>query len=207
MGNHGILNAGDVQWMTAGSGVLHSEGPTEELLTTGGELELIQLWVNLPAANKMTTPRYQDIPSSIIPTTVVRGAATPLTVNVVAGTFNGVQGPAQTFSPITALTSVFEPGVDVEIDLPHETVIIYPLHGSIIINDDHVVNERYMVQMDADNAPFRLRTSTSGSMIILSGAPLNEPVAMQGPFVMNTPEEVRAAYRDFIAGKMGVLEE
>jgi len=207
MGNHGMLNAGDVQWMTAGSGVLHSEGPTDELLSNGGRLELIQLWVNLPAKDKMTTPRYQDIASSSIPVHTVVGDGIPLSVNVVAGEYEGTIGPAQTFSPIVAMTSTFEAGVDVKLELPYATTLIYLLHGGIIINDDHVVAEQYMVEMDENPAPFRLRTTSAGAMLILSGAPLNEPVAMRGPFVMNTDEELRAAYRDFVAGKMGVLEE
>jgi redox-sensitive bicupin YhaK (pirin superfamily) len=207
MGNHGYLNAGDVQWMTAGSGVLHSEGPTEEMLRDGGDLELIQLWVNLPAANKMMEPRYQDLPKATIPQHRLTGRGTPLELNVVAGTINGVTGPAQTCSPIVAMTATFDAGVDVDLHLPFETAIIYPLHGSLVINEDHMVNERYMVLFDEHPAPFRLRTTTAGSMLILSGTPLNEPVAMQGPFVMNTSAEVHAAYRDFIAGKMGTLED
>ena len=207
MGNHGILNAGDVQWMTAGSGVLHSEGPTDEFLARGGTLELIQLWVNLPAKHKMTTPKYQDIASSKIPVHTASGNGLPLNLNVVAGTYDGVTGPAETFSPVLAMTTTFDAGVDVELDLPYATSLIYILHGGVILNDDHAINERYMVVLDEDPAPFRLRTTSPGSMIILSGAPLNEPIAMHGPFVMNTEEEVRAAYRDFAGGKMGTLEE
>ncbi|CAN5539496.1 pirin family protein [soil metagenome] len=207
MGNHGTLNAGDVQWMTAGSGVLHSEGPTDEFLARGGDLELIQLWVNLPAKHKMTTPKYQDIASSTIPVHIVYGSGTPLSLNVVAGLYGGDRGPAETFSPILAMTSTFEAGVDVKIELPFATSLIYVLHGKVELNDDHVIDERYMVLLDEGLAPFRLRTSAPGSMIILSGEPLNEPVAMQGPFVMNTEEEVRAAFRDFAGGKMGTLEE
>jgi len=127
LGNHRTLNAGDVQWMTAGSGVLHSEGPTDEFLSRGGELELIQLWVNLPAKDKMTTPKYQDIESSTIPVHTMSGSGTPLSLNVVAGSYGSATGPAKTFSPILFMTSTFEVGVDVKIELPFATSLIYVL--------------------------------------------------------------------------------
>lgn len=202
MGNEGFLQTGDVQWMTAGSGVIHSEGPSDEFAREGGTMEIIQLWINLPKANKMTAPAYQDIPASHIPQVTENG----FTFHVVAGELKGVKGPAKTYTPITAATVTFDEGSNTKINLPvtHDTAV-YVLEGSITINNTPL-EARYMAALNKDGDELNITSTTRGKLLLLSGEWTPEPIVQHGPFVMNTEDEILQAMEDYEAGRMGSLD-
>lgn len=202
LGNEGFLQSGDVQWMTAGSGIVHSEGPSDEFAREGGVMEIIQLWINLPKAHKMTTPKYQDIPSAKIPVVTENG----FIFNVVAGELKGAKGPAETFTPINAATVMFEEGKTTTIDLPvTHYVAIYVLEGSIEVNHK-LIEARNMAEFHQDGNSIQISTQSTGKLLFLSGEWTDEPMIQYGPFVMNTQEEIMQAIDDYEAGKMGVLD-
>ena len=202
MGNEGFLQTGDVQWMTAGSGVIHSEGPSDEFAQEGGTMEIIQLWINLPKAHKMTAPAYQDIPSGHIPEVSENG----FTFHVVAGELKGVKGPAKTFTPITAATVYFEEGSSTQIQLPasYDTAV-YVLEGNVSINET-VVDAHHLAACDTDGEELHITAHTKGKLLLLSGEWTPEPIVQHGPFVMNTEEEILQAMHDYETGKMGTLD-
>jgi len=204
LGNEGSIGTGEVQWITSGRGIVHSEGPTPEIQQRGEEVELIQLWVNLPAAQKMIEPAYQELRRANIPrVTLLNGS---LTLDIVAGTYDGVRGPASTHSPMIAAMGCFTQGKRGTITSSSlEQVLIYVLNGSIKINNEHVVDRHSLVAFDAEGDAIEIETLCSGSLLFLAGEPLNEPIVMHGPFVMNTDDELRAAFRDYAEGKMGIL--
>lgn len=202
LGNEGFLWAGDVQWMTAGSGIIHSEGPSREFVQQGGDLELIQLWVNLPRAHKMTTPKYQDIKQDSIPAWKAEGVE----VKVVAGTFQGIKGPAATFTPITALIVHFTAGTDLTIEVPSShNALVYFLDGAVTINNQELTR-LHMATFHQDGEMVQLHFREAGKLLFLSGEPINEPLETYGPFVMNYPGEIKQAILDYETGKMGTLE-
>lgn len=202
LGNEGFLEAGDVQWMAAGSGVIHSEGPSEQFAKEGGDMELIQLWVNLPREHKMTTPKYQDIKKEIIPTTKQNG----FTLSLVAGEYGGQKGPASTFSPITAMMIDFKEGAQTEITLPSTyNALLYVLEGALKSNDT-TIEKLSMGIFNNDGEGIQLQAKSSGKALLLAGEPINEPMSTYGPFVMNYPGEIKQAIKDYEMGKMGVLE-
>jgi redox-sensitive bicupin YhaK (pirin superfamily) len=205
LGNEGTINAGEVQWITSGAGIVHSEGPVHELQQSGGVLELIQLWVNLPAAHKMTSPTYQELRLSQIPRVPFDNGR--LQVAVVSGSIFGVVGPAHTRSTVVTAMGAFEPGMNTTIETPAmKTFAIYVLNGILRINDEHNVQRHQLVVFSEDNGPVHLSSEAGGDMLILGGDPLNEPVAQYGPFVMNTHEELEQAFIDYRDGKMGTLD-
>ncbi|HYH16239.1 MAG TPA: pirin family protein [Flavisolibacter sp.] len=201
-GSEGYLEAGDVQWMTAGSGIIHSEGPSAAFAKEGGTMELIQLWVNLPRAFKMTAPKYQDIKKETIPVIHKNGAD----IHIVAGEYDGARGPAETFSPIMALMVYFNAGSEIDIDVPvGYNALTYVLNGSISSNVTQL--EKYNTAVyNHDGDTVILKADSEGKLLFLAGEPLNEPVASSGPFVMNYPGEIKQAMLDYQTGKMGVLE-
>jgi quercetin 2,3-dioxygenase len=202
LGNEGFLQSGDVQWMTAGSGIIHSEGPSREFVQQGGDLELIQLWVNLPRDHKMTTPKYQDIKKDAIPSWTEGGVE----VKVVAGEFNGIKGPASTFTPITALTVYFAAGTGLTINVPASyNALIYVLEGTAI-SDSQEITRWHMAAYHKDGEVVQLQFPEAGKMLFLGGEPISEPLATYGPFVMNYPGEIKQAILDYETGKMGTLE-
>lgn len=206
LGNEGRIGAGEVQWITSGSGIVHSEGPTADLQESGGELELIQLWVNLPAAKKMIEPAYQELHRTDIPRVSLLNDA--LTLDVVAGSYGSVSGPATTHSPMITAMGHFTAGAKGTIpSSSHEQVLLYVLNGSVKINGEHTVDRHHLVAFGTEGDTIEIETLTDGSLLFLAGDPLNEPVAMYGPFVMNTDDELRAAFRDYAGGKMGTLAE
>ncbi len=205
LGNAGSIGAGEVQWITSGSGIIHSEGPTEELQEAGGELELIQLWVNLPAVKKMMPPAYQELHTTDIPTVAVLDGA--LNLAVVAGTYAGVTGPAATQSPLMAAMGHMTAGTRGTIAAPDfPTVLLYVLNGSVRINGEHVVERHQLVRFGTEGAEIDIETCADGSILLLGGVPLREPIAMYGPFVMNTEDELHAAMHDYAVGAMGSLD-
>jgi redox-sensitive bicupin YhaK (pirin superfamily) len=206
LGNEGSISAGEVQWITSGSGIVHSEGPTEDVQRTGGELELIQLWVNLPASKKMMTPQYQELHTDAIPSVTFLDGA--LTLNVVAGSYGGVTGPARTQTPIMAAMGHFTAGANGTLVAPSmEQVLIYVLNGRVTINGQHDVERHNLVAFDGSGDTISFHAHTDGSILFLAGEPIGEPIAQYGPFVMNTEEEIRTAFRDYAGGKFGVLAD
>ncbi|MBX7205073.1 MAG: pirin family protein [Bacteroidia bacterium] len=204
LGNEGFLQAGDVQWMTAGRGVIHSEGPSEQFAAEGGIMEIVQLWINLPRKDKMTAPRYQDIPSSLIPQMEMAGGKWKL--KVVAGEFMLEKGPAKTFSPIQAVMIEFEAGATVQLPVPQNfNTMIYVLDGKLEVNEQPVAH-RNMVEFANDGDAIQLTSVEKGKMLFLAGEPINEPLVSYGPFVMNTQEEIQQAVLDYETGKMGNLD-
>jgi len=201
-GSEGFLETGDVQWMTSGRGIIHSEGPSEAFATEGGIMELIQLWVNLPRGHKMTTPKYQDIKKDQIPVINENG----FEINLVSGEYNNLKGPASTFTPITAMMVNFKEGTETSIEIPAlYNALLYVLNGTIESNGITLEALNLGVfSKDAD--AIHLNAKSHGKLLLLAGEPINEPVASHGPFVMNYPGEIEQAMLDYQNGKMGVLD-
>jgi quercetin 2,3-dioxygenase len=197
-GNAGTIGPGDVQWMTAGSGVVHQEKQTPQFAKDGGAMEMVQLWVNLPKARKMTPPRYQTLLASQIPT--VGGYA-----RVIAGELNGVKGPASTFTPVHVYDVRLKSGQRAELPLPdgfHTAVVL--LKGSLLVNGSELLEgEAKLALLDAEGDAVSLEARQDTTALVLSGEPIREPVASYGPFVMNTREELMQAVEDYRAGRMG----
>lgn len=206
LGNAGSIGAGEVQWITSGSGILHSEGPTPDLMEQGGELELIQLWINLPASKKMMTPVYQELHRDAIPVVTTLGGAASLAV--VAGTYQGVTGPAVTQSPLSAMMGTLSKGGKGILASPAERrVLLYVLGGAIIVNGEHHVGARELVVFDDGTGDLDIEVTEQANILLLGGDPIGEPIASYGPFVMNTDDELRTAFRDYAGGKFGVLSD
>lgn len=201
-GNRGKLFAGDVQWMTAASGIIHEEKHEQEFSRRGGQLDFVQLWVNLPAKDKMSPPQYQDIASSRIPSATLPGGGR---LRVIAGELAGLTGPARTFSPIVVadLTLINEQTETLTVPVDH-TLMVYVLSGSATINGEPLTRGQVALT-NPDGDSITLSTSANAKLLVLAGAPIHEPLAVYGPFVMNTREEILAAFDDFQNGRMGVL--
>ena len=202
-GSEGFLNTGDVQWMTSGKGIIHSEGPSEDFARNGGKMELVQLWVNLPRDYKMSEPNYQDIKSSQIPVVKENGFST----KVVAGEHKGIKGPAKTFTPINAFMVEFDKDGKAAYEIPADhNLLVYVLEGTIVSSGEEI-NALEMAVYERTDLPLILESKTSGKLLLLSGEPINEPVVSYGPFVMNYPGEIKQAIMDYEMGKMGELED
>jgi len=205
-GHHGRLGPGDVQWMTAGSGIVHSEMPSEDLRTQGGTLEAIQLWINLPARDKQMPPRYGDIAAADIPTaTSADGLAT---VRVIAGEALGGRAALPLRTAITYLHWTLEPGASITQPLPAGTeAMAYVLHGEARFGRDAATARRdQLIRFTGEHGPVSFRVPTDGArteVILLAGPPTGEPVARSGPFVMNTMTEIRAVVEKYRAGALG----
>ncbi len=204
-GNSGKIGPGDVQWMTAAAGVVHEEKHGKEFTKKGGTLEMIQLWVNLPAKDKMTQPRYQEIHAADIPDVVLSDGESVL--RIIAGQYGEHKGPAQTFTPITMLDGRLKAGQQVEIALEkgHNTAV-YVLKGSIQLVSGEQIGEAEIATYSQTGNSIAFETREDSTVLILSGEPINEPIASYGPFVMNTAEEIQQAMADFRSGKLGSLE-
>ncbi len=201
LNNEGLLKGGDVQWMTAGRGVIHSERASREFLEKGGVMEGIQLWVNLPKAAKMTPARYQDIQSEKIPYIQKDGAQ----VRVVAGEFEGQKGPAQTHTPLLALQISMQKGSQLTLDAPKGfNIMVYVLNGTVRNIGDQTVEKEHLIIFEQTNEPIRLQAMSENRILFLAGTPIDEPVVQWGPYVMNTQTEILQAMRDYQMGKMGV---
>jgi len=203
-GQGGTIGPGDVQWMTAGAGILHEEFHSEAFTRAGGMLQMIQLWVNLPARHKMTAPRYQAILNSEIPAVALANGAG--TVRVIAGQYENTQGPAQTFTPmnvwdlrLTASSSATAP-----IRAGWNTALIV-LKGQIKVNHERTVKDGAMVVLSAHGSDCFIESISDASVLLLSGEPIDEPVEGYGPFVMNTRGEIEQAIHDFNSGKFGEM--
>lgn len=203
-GNAGKIAAGDVQWMTAASGVVHEEKHGKDFTKRGGTLEMIQLWVNLPSRFKMTEPKYQEIKKADIP--IVRLADNAGYVRIIAGEFGGEQGAASTFTPLNLLDARLN--IDAEVTIPVKeghNAAIYVLEGELEFTDNSNAATGEMALFDPQGADIQFKVKQRGKFLILTGEPLREPIASYGPFVMNTAEEIQMAMQDYRTGKMGVL--
>lgn len=205
LGNMGKITGGEVQWITSGKGILHEEGPSLDGSTTGVDLELIQLWINLPSEKKMMEPAYQELHKTAIPDLLLFNGK--LRLAVVAGDMKGIVGPAVTQTPISAAMGWFEKGANGMIDFIHDDcMLIYVLAGTLEINGEHVASAHQLVVFDNKADEVSINAREAGRLLLLSGQPLNEPIATYGPFVMNSEEEIREAFKDFAGGKFGTLE-
>lgn len=203
-GNHGTVGPGDVQWMTAASGVVHEEFHSARFTASGGMFEMVQLWVNLPAAHKMSRPRYQEILASAIPSVPLESVGA--SVRVIAGDFRGTRGPARTVTPIDVWELKLNAGTTTTIELPPgRTAVLVVQQGSVTVNDREQVGGVALVQFEREGIHLTLTASQQTTALLLSGEPIDEPIVGRGPFVMNTSEEIRQAVEDFQRGKMGRL--
>ncbi|HXV67945.1 MAG TPA: pirin family protein [Nitrospira sp.] len=203
-GSGGVIGPGDVQWMTAASGIVHEELHEAEFAKRGGTLEGIQLWVNLPRSFKMSKPRYQTLISDEIPVVELAGGAGRL--RVIAGEFRGRKGPAETFSPVHLYDLRLKAGHQVDLSLPEGfNTSVFVLHGRVVINGSHAGGEAELALFGRTGERITLDAEEDSIMLVLGGEPIKEPIARYGPFVMNTQAELVQAVEDYQAGRMGHL--
>lgn len=206
LGNEMVVKAGDVQWTTAGRGVIHAEGPTKEFVKRGGELEGIQLWLNLAAKDKMIPPAYQHVKSEDMP--VLKNEDETVVLKVVAGEQKGLKGLIKTQSPVNVFTAnaISKGRMEIKIPNTHES-LIYLLDGEVIVNGEHNLKKgsAQMVSFEQDGEYITFEAVEDSNVLILSGEPINEKVTSWGPYVMNTQTEIMEALRDYQQGKMGYL--
>ena len=202
-GGGGTIHQGDVQWMTAASGVLHKEYHAEEFYKKGGIFQMVQLWINLPAKDKMSAPKYQAIEHKNIPTVEVENG----TIEVIAGEYNQTKGAASTFSPVNMLNAKLTSGGKASFNFPaHYNTVLLVIEGEVKVNNEEIVPTDHLLLFENKGENFEIEATENSVVLILSGEPLNEPIASYGPFVMNTQDEIRAAFDDFNNGKFGTLE-
>ena len=203
-GQGGTIGPGDVQWMTAGAGILHEEFHSEAFTRAGGMLQMIQLWVNLPGRHKMTAPRYQAILNSEIPAAPMANGAG--IVRVIAGQYEDAKGPAHTFTPMNVWDLRLAASASTTVPAPAgwNTALIV-LNGQIKVNGERVVQDGAMVVLSAQGSDCLVETLSDTSVLLLSGEPIDEPVVGYGPFVMNTRSEIEQAIHDFNSGKFGEM--
>ena len=203
-GSGGVIGPGDVQWMTAASGIVHEEMHEKEWAKKGGAFHAIQLWVNLPRVHKMSNPGYQTLMKADIPVVELAGGAGHL--RVIAGEFLGVKGPAKTFTPVHLYDVCVNAGHAAEIAVPAGfNTAVFVLQGEVSINGSGQAQEAELVQLDKAGERLILKAAADTMMLVLSGEPINEPIARYGPFVMNNKAELVQAVNDYQAGKMGHL--
>lgn len=202
-GGGGTIGPGDVQWMTAASGVIHEEYHSPAFAKNGGAFEMIQLWVNLPAKDKMSAPGYQGITTGQIPEVALPGQAG--TVRVIAGKYGDASGPAHTFTPMNVWDMRLKAGHRVALDLPAgHTTALFVLHGAIRI-DGQTAGAAELAVMERAGSRLEFDVAEDTTLLLLNGEPLNEPIAGHGPFVMNTHEEIVQAINDYNSGHFGQI--
>ena len=199
-GNGGIIGPGDVQWMTAAGGILHEEYHSPAFGKTGGPFRMVQLWVNLPAKDKMAPGGYQGITAADIPTVELpEGAGL---ARVIAGELLGAKGPARTFTPINVWDVRLNRDADLTLDLPEgHTAMLVVLGGHVTVNGSEGVREAEMLLLSRDGDAVRLHADGDAMILVLTGEPIDEPIAGYGPFVMNSEAEIRQAIDDFNSGR------
>ena len=204
-GNSGIIGEGDVQWMTAGSGLLHKEYHEEEFSRKGGPFQMVQLWVNLPAKDKKTKPKYQEITNSKMSRYQLPGEKGY--VEIIAGEYEGVKGPASTFTPIHAYNARLKKGAKLDLNFPKEyNTGLLIVEGNVKVNGINAHADHFVL-LKNDGEEFTIDATEDSIILVLSGEPINEPIVAYGPFVMNTWEEIEQAVNDVNTGKFGVLED
>ncbi|MGM7848346.1 pirin family protein [Yersinia enterocolitica] len=204
-GKGGIIGPGDVQWMTAGGGILHEEFHSDAFAKRGGAFEMVQLWVNLPAKDKMTAPGYQAIRNETIPQVALPEGAGSL--RVIAGDYAGKNGPANTFSPLNVWDIRLNQGKSAELSLPDgwNTALIV-LCGTVQVNGDAIARDAEMVLLDSAGSNVTIEANNDAVLLLLSGEPIDEPIIGYGPFVMNTQEQIAEAIADFNSGRFGSMD-
>ncbi|MGY1425176.1 pirin family protein [Lysobacter sp. A289] len=201
-GAGGKIGPGDVQWMTAASGILHEEFHSHDFTRTGGTLEMVQLWVNLPAKDKMSAPGYQTLLDADIPSVALPGDAGR--IRVIAGEYAGHAGPARTFTAMNVWDVRLSQGHAAEFLLPEgHTAALIVLRGTVQVNDEHIAREAQMVMLDRNGSDVLLEANSDATILLLSGEPIDEPIVGHGPFVMNTQDEIHQAITDFNSGQFG----
>lgn len=203
-GAGGTIGPGDVQWMTAAKGILHEEFHSEAFARSGGELEMVQLWVNLPAKDKMADAGYQTIVDGDIPVLPLADDAGQL--RLIAGEFASVQGPARTFTPIDVWDLRLNAGKPVTLDL-HEgrNTALVILRGTVLVNGEEVARQGQLALFERDGRQLTLEANDDAKVLLLSGEPIDEPIVGHGPFVMNTEQEIHQAFADFQSGRFGQM--
>ncbi|CNF49823.1 TPA: pirin family protein [Yersinia enterocolitica] len=204
-GKGGVIGPGDVQWMTAGGGILHEEFHADTFAQRGGAFEMVQLWVNLPAKDKMAAPGYQAIRSESIPQVALPDDAGSL--RVIAGDYANARGPAHTFSPLNVWDIRLNPGKVAEFSLPvgWNTALIV-LRGSVLVNGDAIARDAEMVLLDAAGSHVTIEANNDALLLLLSGEPIDEPIVGYGPFVMNSQQQINEAIADFNSGRFGSMD-
>jgi redox-sensitive bicupin YhaK (pirin superfamily) len=201
-GKGGVIGPGDVQWMTAGSGILHEEFHSTGYGARGGPFEMVQLWVNLPARHKMTAPGYQGIHDAQIPSVVLADGNG--TVRVIAGEFDGHAGPARTFSPINVWDVRLRAGTRASLPQPEGwTTLLVVLAGEVVLNGGTVLGQAQMATLSTAGTGVSVEASSDAKLLLLAGEPIDEPVVGYGPFVMNSQQEIIQAVADFNGGRFG----
>jgi len=203
-GNGGLIGPGDVQWMTAASGILHEEFHSKAFTAKGGTLEMVQLWVNLPARDKAAAPGYQTLLARDIPTVILPDGAGSL--RVIAGGFGDANGPARTFTPLNIWDVRLRRDGTAGLPLPRgHTAALVVLAGTVLVNEAEVAREGQLVLLDREGGELALEANNEVKAIVLTGEPIDEPVVAHGPFVMNTTEEIRQAIQEYQSGRFGDL--
>lgn len=202
-GNSGVIHPGDVQWMTAGSGLLHKEYHDAQFAAEGGIFEMVQLWVNLPKAYKLVNPHYQALTADRIPKVLLPNDGGE--VNVIAGSFNGQNGAATTYTPVNLFDIKLHAKGQVSATIPatHNTALLV-VEGNVTVNDRPVYQHDFVL-FNNDGTSVEIKADTDAVVLLLSGTPIEEPIASYGPFVMNTQDEIVEAIKEFQRGAYGVL--
>lgn len=203
-GGGGSIGPGDVQWMTAASGLIHEEYHSPEFAAQGGAFEMVQLWVNLPAKDKMSAPGYQGITAEQIPEVALPDQAG--TARLIAGQYGDTRGPAHSFTPMNVWDLRLKANHRVTFELPEgHTTALFVLHGAIRLDEQHTVGTAELAVMAREGSQLIFDVTEDSTLLLLNGAPLNEPIVGQGPFVMNTREEIAQAITDFKSGHFGQI--
>ena len=205
-GESGVIGEGDVQWMTAASGILHKEYHEKEFSREGGELQMVQLWVNLPAKYKMSTPKYQSLTNEQISKVKLEGDAG--FVEVIAGEYKNVKGSAFTFSPIHLFNVKLNKGGEADFSFPaaYNSALLV-LEGKITVNQTEEVPTDHFALFQNEGESFEITTEDGAIVLVMSGEDLHEPIAAHGPFVMNSRQEILQAFEDYQKGKFGYLKD
>lgn len=205
-GAGGVIGSGDVQWMTAASGILHEEYHSPAFARKGGDFEMVQLWVNLPAKDKSARPGYQTLLKADIPTVDLANGAGK--VRMIAGSFDGAKGPARTFTPINLWDVRLGRGKVARFDPPEgHTLAVLVLSGTIEIDGKEIAREAQTVIFGRHGGAVAIEANADAKLLVLTGEPIDEPVVARGPFVMNTADEIRQAMLDFQSGRFGAIGE
>jgi len=205
-GNSGVIGEGDIQWMTAASGILHQEYHEQEFSKTGGNVHMVQLWVNLPARDKKSKPKYQDISKDTVGKYTLPEQNG--TIEVIAGSYMNVKGPAFTFTPIHLLHAKLHKGGIAVFDFPaYFNTGLLVIEGNIRINDNRIAATNEFVLLENKGTTFTVEANEKAIILVFSGEPINEPIVSQGPFVMNTHEELNDAFMDYNMGRFGFMDE
>ncbi|MCC5854078.1 MAG: pirin family protein [Idiomarina sp.] len=203
-GKGGVIGPGDVQWMTAGAGIMHEEFHSDAFAASGGVLEMVQLWVNLPAEHKMMPPGYQSLTADMFPTANFTDAASSF--RVIAGEFQGLTGPARIMSPMLVMDLALVAGERIELPFAKDwNVMLTVLTGTVQVNDGHLGRDATIATFENDGEYIVVEANNDARVLITAGAPIREPVVGYGPFVMNTEEEIVTAIEDLKSGGFGEL--